>query len=152
MTNPNANNEANMDNTDDNEALVFDEHDVQITRWLDMSPIERAEQQELAKAEREEYEANNYVGSKVAYSRGPQAWVLERRQESPLAWSQRHLPALQGFIDTHVQGLATLSEPYMRLASLRGDSIAYERALIALAYAMGSEGSEVSALQEVSEA
>lgn len=136
------------DNTDDHEAMDLDNADVQITRWVDMSPVEREEQQELAKLEREQYKEDNYIGDKVAKSRGVLGWVQERRMEAPLAWEQKHLPQLRAFIEQHVQGLEVLSEPYNRLAALRGDSEPEVRTLVAMAYAMGSEGGEFAALKE----
>lgn len=136
------------DSTDDHEALDIDSGDVQITRWIDLSPVEREEQAEAAKLEREQYNSDNYIGDKVAKSRGVLGWVQERRMEAPLTWEQKHLPQLRAFIERHVQGMEALSEPYARLAALRGDSEPEVRALIALAYAMGNEGGEFAALKE----
>lgn len=134
------------DGIDDAEALDIDGCDVQITRWIDMTPIERAEQAEAAKAELAEVRGDLYVADKVRTS--PQGWWGARRDEmGPLAWS-RHVAQVEAFVARYCDGVPALVEPYMRLASLRGEPRAHEKALFALAYALGSEGGEVEALNE----
>lgn len=135
------------DGIDDAEALEIDGCDVQITRWIEMSPIERAEQAEAAKAELAEVGSRLYVADKVRTS--PQGWWGARRDEmGPVAWA-RHVAEVEAFVARYCEGVPALVEPYMQLASLRGEPRAHEKALFALAYAMGSEGGEVEALNEV---
>lgn len=130
----------------DVESPELDNHSPVILRWLDMSPAERFEQRERAAEEAREYRADSELARQVQFT--PMGWMMARRAElSPALWA-RHVAEVEAFVERVCVGVPALMENYLRLASMRGDSIARERALFALAYAMGSEGAEAEALAE----
>lgn len=120
-----------------------------MVRWIDMTPVERMEQRERAGEEAREYRADSELARKVDYT--PMGWFRARKAElSPEAWN-RHMADCLSFVHANCVGVAALTESYRRLADMRGDSDAWERAVLALCYALGAEqGEEAAALAEAS--